>query len=65
LRATAPLSTEVVSISRSALFDHFTHHPEVGYMVTLNLAAVIGQRLQLFQAMWLREMERMVELRCA
>jgi len=65
LRATAPLATEVISLSRDALCDHFERHPEVGYMVTLNLAAVIGQRLQLFQAMWLREMERMVELRCA
>ena len=31
----------------------------------LNLAAVIGERLQLFQTMWLREMQRTVELRCA
>ena len=65
LRATAPLATEVISLPRGALCDHFLRRPEVGYMVTLNLAAVIGQRLQLFQAMWLREMERMVELRCA
>ena len=65
LRATAPLATEVIALSRVALCDHFMQHPVVGYMVTLNLAAVIGQRLQLFQAMWLREMERMVELRCA
>jgi CRP/FNR family cyclic AMP-dependent transcriptional regulator len=65
LRATAPLATEVISLPRAALCDHFMRRPEVGYMVTLNLAAVIGQRLQLFQAMWLREMERMVELRCA
>jgi CRP/FNR family cyclic AMP-dependent transcriptional regulator len=65
LRATAPLATELVAISRTALRDHFAKHPEVGCAVSLNLAAVIGQRLQLFQAMWLREMERMVELRCA
>jgi len=65
LRATAPLATEVIALSRTALRDHFLLHPEVGCAVSLNLAAVIGQRLQLFQAMWLREMERMVELRCA
>jgi CRP-like cAMP-binding protein len=65
LRATAPLATEVISLPRTALCHHFLQQPEIGYMVTLNLAAVIGQRLQLFQAMWLREMERMVELRCA
>ena len=65
LRATAPLATEVISLPRAALKDHFTKHPDIGYIVSLNLASVIGQRLQLFQAMWLREMERMVELRCA
>jgi len=65
LRATAPLATQVISLSREVLCDHFRKHPDIGYTVTLNLAGVIGQRLQLFQAMWLREMERMVELRCA
>ena len=65
LRATAPLETEVIKLSREALRDHFASNPTVGYKVSLNLASVIGQRLQLFQAMWLREMERMVELRCA
>jgi CRP/FNR family transcriptional regulator, cyclic AMP receptor protein len=65
LTATAPLETEVRALSREALREHFAASPEAGYAVSLNLAAVIGQRLQLFQAMWLREMERMVELRCA
>lgn len=65
LTATAPLETEVVSFSREALQHHFLAYPEIGCAVFLNLAAVVGQRLQLFQTMWLREMERMVELRCA
>jgi CRP-like cAMP-binding protein len=65
LRATAPVETEVVALSREVLEQFFTAHPDAGYMVTLNLAAVIGQRLQLFQAMWLREVARMVELRAA
>jgi CRP-like cAMP-binding protein len=65
LTATAPLQTEVVALSREALRAHGAAFPAIGYAITLNLAAVIGQRLQLFQAMWLREMERMVELRCA
>jgi hypothetical protein len=59
------VQSEVLMISRDALRRHFEACPAVGYAVSLNLAAVIGQRLQLFQAMWLREMERMVELRCA
>jgi CRP-like cAMP-binding protein len=65
LRAAAPVDTEVVALPRSALEKHFAGHPETGYMVSLNLAAVIGQRLQLFQAMWLREVARMIELRAA
>ena len=65
LTATAPLETEVLALSRDVLMRHFAAHPEVGYAAALNLASVIGQRLQLFQAMWLREMQRMVELRCA
>ncbi len=65
LTATAMVQSEVLAISRDALHAHFAEYPEVGYKIALNLAAVIGQRLQLFQAMWLREMERMVELRCA
>lgn len=65
LTGTAPLETEVIALSREALRAHFDAHPAVGYAVTLNLAAVIGQRLELFQTMWMREMQRTVELRCA
>jgi len=65
LTASAPLETEVIAISRDALTGYFAAHPETGYAVTLNLSCVVGQRLQLFQAMWLREIQRMVELRCA
>lgn len=65
LTGTAPLETEVIALSREALRAHFDANPAMGYAVSLNLAAVIGQRLQLFQTMWLREMQRTVELRCA
>lgn len=65
LTAAAPLETEVIAFSREALQHHFNAFPESGCAVFLNLAAVVGQRLQLFQTMWLREMERLVELRCA
>ena len=61
LAATAPLETEVIALPREDLRRHFTAHPTVGYQVALNLAVVIGHRLQLFQAMWLREMQRTVE----
>jgi CRP-like cAMP-binding protein len=65
LTATAPLETEVIALSREALRAHFAADPAVGQAISLNLAAVIGERLQLFQTMWLREMQRTVELRCA
>lgn len=65
LTASAPLETEVIALPREALNRYFGEHPQTGYAVSLNLASVVGQRLQLFQAMWLREVQRMVELRCA
>lgn len=61
LAATAPIETEVVALLREDLRKHFAANPAVGYKITLNLAVIIGHRLQLFQAMWLREMQRMVE----
>lgn len=65
LRATAPVETEVIALPRRALEQLFNARADIGYMVSLNLAEVVGQRLQLFQAMWLREVARMVELRAA
>lgn len=61
LAATAPLETEIIALPREALRKHFAENPAVGYKITLNLAVVVGHRLQLFQAMWLREMQRTVE----
>ena len=60
LNASAPLATELIAFSRATLLAHCTVHPEVGYQVAMNVAATIGQRLQVFQAMWLREMQRTV-----
>ncbi len=65
LTATAPLETEVLALSREALMEHFAANPGTGYAVSMNLASVIGERLQLFQTMWVREVQRMVEARCA
>lgn len=62
LTATALVETEVLALPRSALFAHFDRHPAVGYVVARNVAAIIGQRLEIFQAMWLREMQRVVKL---
>lgn len=63
LTATAPLETEMIALPREALRKYLAEHPEAGYKIALNLAVVIGHRLQLFQTMWLREMQRTVEVR--
>ena len=62
LKASTSMESEVLALPRAALLEHFARRPEVGYTVTRNVAAVIGQRLQVLQAMWLREMQRVVEL---
>lgn len=62
LKAAALVDSEVFGLSRTALADIFNARPAVGYVVARNVSAVIGQRLQVFQTMWLREMQRVVEL---
>jgi CRP/FNR family cyclic AMP-dependent transcriptional regulator len=65
LTAKALVDTEVLALPRQKLLDYFDEHPQAGYAVTRNVAAVTGQRLQVFQAMWLREMQRVVRLNYA
>ena len=62
LSAHALVESEVVALPRLALADYFAANPVVGYAVTRNVASVVGQRLQIFQAMWLREIQRVVKL---
>jgi CRP-like cAMP-binding protein len=63
LKARATVDSELLTFERSALLRHFAAHPGVGCAVGLNVASVIGRRLQLFQTMWLREIQRVIELR--
>lgn len=60
LSATAPLATRVLALRRTTLMEFCAVYPRVGYLLALNIAAVVGQRLQVAQAMWLREMQRSV-----
>jgi CRP/FNR family transcriptional regulator, cyclic AMP receptor protein len=62
LKATAQIDTDLIAFHRGTLQDYLAAHPEVGYQVITNLAATVGQRLQVFQAMWLREMKRGLEM---
>jgi CRP/FNR family transcriptional regulator, cyclic AMP receptor protein len=61
LKASAQIDTDVLVLPRAPLLEFFAANPAVGYVVLRNLASVVGQRLQVFQAMWLREMQRFVE----
>ena len=63
LSAAAPLETELIALSREALTAFCEREPEIGRRISLNLAILVGQRLQLVQAMWMREIQRAVELR--
>ena len=60
LTATAPVETELLAFTRSRLLEYFESNPPVGYAVSRNIAALVGESLQVFQAMWLREMQHMV-----
>jgi CRP-like cAMP-binding protein len=62
LKATAQIDTELLAFRREALLGYFAANPRVGYAVVGNVAATVGQRLQVFQAMWLREMKRVLEM---
>ena len=63
LSAAAPLETELIALSRETLLAFFDRAPEVGRKISMNLAILVGRRLQLVQAMWMREMQRVVELK--
>jgi len=66
LTATASLhEAEVLALPREALLGYFAANPAAGYKIALNLAVVMGHRLQLFQTMWVREMQRTLEVRSA
>jgi SulP family sulfate permease len=60
LTATARLATRVLALRRASLMDFCAVSPRAGYLLALNIAAVVGRRLQVVQAMWLREMQRSV-----
>lgn len=62
LKATAPVSTALLAFPRDGLLAYFAGRPRVGYVLSQNVAIIVGQRLQVFQAMWLRQMQRMVNL---
>ncbi len=65
LSATTEFETEVITLSREALHSLIEACPAIGAKLCLNVGMVIGHRLQTIQAMWLREMQRTIELHAA
>jgi CRP-like cAMP-binding protein len=63
LKGVAVFESELLAFPRTALLELFNACPAVGYVITRNVAATVGQRLQVVQAMWLREMQRVVATR--
>ena len=61
LRATAGSETELLSLPREELQRFLSSRPDVGLVVMTNLATIVGQRFQVFQTMWLREIQRALE----
>jgi CRP-like cAMP-binding protein len=60
LTATASIATDLRVFPRGRLLEHFESRPDVGYVISRNIAALVGERLQVFQAMWLRQVQQMV-----
>ena len=58
-RATEP--TDVVSFPRRSLMDLFDAEPRLGHLFFMRLSELIGVRLETFQALWARELQRLVE----
>jgi CRP/FNR family cyclic AMP-dependent transcriptional regulator len=65
VKGVAMAETEVLSFPRPSLLAFLAENPVVGYAVMSNLARIVGQRLQVFQTMWIREMQHVVKSKTA
>jgi len=61
LKAAATTETSILAVPREPLLSLLAEQPALGYALTRSVARIMGQRLQLFQAMWLRQMQRLLE----
>jgi len=61
LQAVATTEAELLVLPGQALRQLFREKPWVGYTVLTNLAQIVGQRLTIFQTMWIRELQRGIE----
>lgn len=61
LSARATEVSEVVSFPRMALIELFEHEPRLGYTFFMRISELVGIRLETFQALWVRELQRTLE----
>lgn len=62
LAAKALVETTVLALPRTELLAYLESHPSTGYRFALNVASMVGHRLNVTQTMWLREVQRVVTL---
>lgn len=60
LSARAAEASELASFLRQDLLRIFETHPRIGYVVSRHIAEVVGRRLLQMQALWARELQRVV-----
>ena len=62
LAAKTLAETTLLALPRTQLLAYFEAHPAAGYRFTLNVASMVGHRLNVTQTMWMREVQRVVTL---
>ena len=65
VRAVAAEDTKLLLLPRQDLLAFFSENPKVGHLVYSNLARIVGQRLMVFQTMWIREIQHVVKTRAS
>jgi CRP/FNR family cyclic AMP-dependent transcriptional regulator len=65
LSARAIIDSELFLFPAAAMARAMRDEPAAGLQVMSNLASVVGRRMHLVQAMWLRELQRLVATRYA
>jgi CRP-like cAMP-binding protein len=65
VKATCVEDTRILAVPRKGLQDLFDGDPALGYKIFSNAARIVGQRLQVFQTLWIREMQHVVKARSA
>jgi hypothetical protein len=63
LNGYAAEETHLLAIPGPDLLEVLSRHHEAGHVVMSNLSRIIGQRLQMFQTMWVREIQRTVRMK--